>query len=53
MTGDDYYAMISGSDTVYTVGGSVIEALNYSLEDIEFGSRLLFSLLLLKQNISI
>ncbi|MDN0061917.1 DUF4340 domain-containing protein [Mediterraneibacter glycyrrhizinilyticus] len=34
MTGDDYYAMISGSDTVYTVGGSVIEALNYSLEDM-------------------
>ena len=34
MTGDDYYAMISGSDTVYTVGGSEIEALNYSLEDM-------------------
>ena len=34
MTGDDYYAMISGSDTVYTVGGSVIEALDYSLEDM-------------------
>ena len=34
MTGDDYYVMISGSDTVYTVGGSVIDALNYSLEDM-------------------
>ena len=34
MTGDDYYAMISGSDTVYTVSSSVIEALNYSLEDM-------------------
>ena len=34
MTGDDYYVMISGSDTVYTVSSSVIEALNYSLEDM-------------------
>lgn len=34
MTGDDYYVMISGSDTVYTVGSSVIEPLNYSLEDM-------------------
>ena len=34
MTGDDYYVMISGSDTVYTVSSSVIDALNYSLEDM-------------------
>lgn len=34
MTGDDYYAMISGSDTVYTVGGSVTDSLDYSLEDM-------------------
>lgn len=34
MTGDDYYVMISGSDTVYTVGSSVTESLNYSLEDM-------------------
>ena len=34
MTGDDYYVMISGSDTVYTVSSSVIESLNYSLEDM-------------------
>ena len=34
MTGDDYYVMVSGSDTVYTVGSSVIDSLNYALEDM-------------------
>ena len=34
MTGDDYYVMKSGSDTVYTVGSSVTDSLDYSLEDM-------------------
>lgn len=34
MSGDDYYVMKSGSDAVYTVNSSVIEAFNYSLDDM-------------------
>ena len=34
MTGDDYYVMLNGSDTVYTVSSSVIDPLNYSLDDM-------------------
>ena len=34
MTGDDYYVMLNGSDTVYTVSSSVIDPLNYALDDM-------------------
>lgn len=34
MAGDDYYVMKSGSDTVYTVGSSVIEPFSYALDDM-------------------
>lgn len=34
MSGDDYYVMKSGSDAVYTVNSSVIEAFIYSLDDM-------------------
>lgn len=33
-TGDDYYVMKSGSDTVYTVNSSVIDPLDYTLDDM-------------------
>ena len=34
MTGDDYYVMLNGNDTVYTVASSVIEPLNHTLDDM-------------------
>lgn len=34
MTGDDYYVMLNGSDTVYTVSSSVLDPLNYALDDM-------------------
>ena len=34
MTGEDYYVMLNGNDTVYTVDSSVIDALNYTLDDM-------------------
>ena len=34
MTGDDYYVMKDGSDTVYTVGSSVIDPFNHALDDM-------------------
>ncbi len=34
MTGDDYYVMLSGSDTVYTVSSSVIDPLDHALDDM-------------------
>ena len=34
MTGDDYYVMLNGSDAVYTVSSSVIDPLNYALDDM-------------------
>lgn len=34
MTGDDYYVMLNGNDTVYTVASSVIELLNHTLDDM-------------------
>lgn len=34
MTGDDYYVMLNGNDTVYTVSSSVIDPLNYTLDDM-------------------
>lgn len=34
MTGDDYYVMQSGGDTVYTVSSSVLEPLNYAIDDM-------------------
>lgn len=34
MTGDDYYVMLSGNDTVYTVSSSVIDPLNHALDDM-------------------
>lgn len=34
MTGDDYYVMLNGNDTVYTVNSSVIDPFNYTLDDM-------------------
>ena len=34
MTGDDYYVMKSGDDTVYTVDSSVIDPFNHALDDM-------------------
>lgn len=34
MTGDDYYVMLNGNDTVYTVNSSVINPFNYTLDDM-------------------
>lgn len=34
MTGENYYVMVNGNDTVYTVESSVIDTLNYSLDDM-------------------
>ena len=34
MTGDDYYVMLNGNDTVYTVSSSVIDPFNYTLDDM-------------------
>ena len=34
MTGDDYYVMLNGNDTVYTVNSSVIDPFNYTRDDM-------------------